>query len=85
VAEGIPGFEADSWNGLMAPAGTPPAVIARLQSEVAKLVRDRSVLERFATIGADPVGNSTSEFATFLKGETTHYTRLVKEANLKVD
>jgi tripartite-type tricarboxylate transporter receptor subunit TctC len=85
VAEGIPGFEADSWNGLMVPAGTPAAVVARLQAEVAKFVRDADVKERFATLGADPVGNGTAEFAGFLKAETTHYTKLVKEANLKVE
>ena len=85
VADGIPGFEADSWNGLMAPAGTPAAIVARLQAEVAKFVRDAEVKERFATLGADPVGNTTAEFAEFLKTETTHYTRLVRESKLKVD
>ena len=85
VAEGVPGFEADSWNGLMAPAGTPPAVIARIQAEVAKFVRDADTKERFATLGADPVGNSTADFAKFLAAETVHYTKLVKEAKVKVD
>lgn len=85
VQEAIPGFEADSWNGLMVPAGTPAAVVARLQAEVARMVRDADVKERFATLGADPVGNATADFASFLKMETTHYTRLVKEANIKVD
>ena len=85
VAEAVPGFEADSWNGLMAPTGTPVAVIARLQAEVAKFVRDSDLIERFANLGADPVGNTTAEFAQFLKVETAHYTRLVKEANLKVE
>ena len=85
VAEAVPGFEADSWNGLMAPTGTPVAVIARLQAEVAKFVRDPDLIERFANLGADPVGNTTAEFAQFLKVETAHYTRLVKEANLKVE
>ncbi len=85
VAEAIPGFEADSWNGLMAPAATPPAVIARVQSEMAKLVRDAEVRERFAAMGADPVGNSTADFAQFIKAETVHYTKLVKDANLKVE
>jgi tripartite-type tricarboxylate transporter receptor subunit TctC len=85
VAEAIPGFEADSWNGLMVPAGTPTAVVARLQAEIAKFVRDADVKERFATLGADPVGNTTAEFAQFLRAETIHYTRLVQEANIKVD
>jgi tripartite-type tricarboxylate transporter receptor subunit TctC len=85
VADAVPGFEADSWNGLMAPAGTPPQVIARIQAEVAKFVRDADVKERFATLGADPVGNSTADFAQFLRAETAHYTKLVQEAKVKVD
>jgi tripartite-type tricarboxylate transporter receptor subunit TctC len=85
VADAVPGFEADSWNGLMAPAGTPPAVIARLQAEIAKFVRDADVKERFATLGADPVGNSTADFAQFLRMETVHYTKLVQEAKVKVE
>ena len=85
VADAVPGFEADSWNGLMAPAGTPAAVINRIQAEVAKFVQDTDVKERFATLGADSVGNTTAEFTQFLKNETVHYTRLVKEANVKVE
>jgi tripartite-type tricarboxylate transporter receptor subunit TctC len=69
----------------MAPAGTPPQVIARIQAEVAKFVRDADVKERFATLGADPVGNSTADFAQFLRAETAHYTKLVQEAKVKVD
>ncbi|HYW58132.1 MAG TPA: tripartite tricarboxylate transporter substrate binding protein [Polaromonas sp.] len=85
VAEAVPGFEADSWNGLMVPAGTPAPVLARLQAEIAKLVRETEVRERFASVGAVPIGNSTAEFAKFLKEETVSYTRLVREAKIKVD
>jgi tripartite-type tricarboxylate transporter receptor subunit TctC len=85
VSEVVAGFEADSWNGLMAPAGTPPAVIARIQAAVAKFVHDQDMVDRFTTMGADPVGNSTSEFARFLETETIQYARTVKEANIKLD
>ena len=85
VAEGMPGFEADSWNRLMAPAGTPPAVIARIQAEVAKFVRDADVTERFATLGADPLGNAPAEFARFTQEETARYARLVRDARIKVE
>ncbi|MBC7619465.1 MAG: tripartite tricarboxylate transporter substrate binding protein [Candidatus Saccharibacteria bacterium] len=85
VAEVVPGFEADSWNGLMAPAGTPASVLARIQFEIAKLVREVDVRDRFASVGAVPVGNSTADFAQFLKAETVSYTRLVTEAKVKVD
>lgn len=85
VSEVVPGFEADSWNGLMAPAGTPPAVIARIQGAIAKFVHDKDMVERFANMGADPVGNSSAEFAKFLANETVQYARTVKEANIKVE
>jgi tripartite-type tricarboxylate transporter receptor subunit TctC len=85
VAEVIPGFEADSWIGLMAREGTPQSVVDRLQSEIAKLVRDPEVLKRFSDLGAEPVGNTTAEFADFLREETDRYTRLVKEAGIKVN
>jgi len=85
VAEVVPGFEADSWNGLMAPSGTPPAVIARIQGAIAKFIHDKDLVERFTTMGADPVGNTTAEFAKFLAAETVQYTRTVKEANIKVE
>jgi tripartite-type tricarboxylate transporter receptor subunit TctC len=85
VAEAIPGFEADSWNGLMVKAGTPKAIVDRLQTEVAALVRDPEVVKKFATLGAVPVGNNATEFAAFLREETDRYTKLVKAANIKVE
>jgi len=85
VADVVPGFQADSWNGLMAPAGTPAAIIEQIQAAIAKFVNDKDLTERFATLGADPVGNSTADFAKFLKAETIQYGRTVKEANIKVE
>ena len=69
----------------MAPAGTPPAVIARIQGAIAKFVHDKDMVERFTTMGADPVGNSTADFAKFLAAETIQYTRTVQEAKVKVE
>ncbi|MBK7791313.1 MAG: tripartite tricarboxylate transporter substrate binding protein [Betaproteobacteria bacterium] len=85
VAETLPGFEADSWTGLMAPAGTPPPVIARIQSEVAKMLASPEIRERFAGMGAEGVGNRPEEFAAYLREETARYAKLVREANLKLD
>jgi tripartite-type tricarboxylate transporter receptor subunit TctC len=85
VAETLPGFEADSWTGLMVPAGTPPEVVARLQAEVAKMLASSDVKEKFATMGAEGVGNSPAEFAKYLAEETARYAKLVKEANLKLE
>lgn len=85
VAEAIPGFEADSWTGLMVPAGTPPAVVARIQSEVAKIVGSDEMKQRFATMGAEGVASTPADFKAFLDAETARYAKLVKEANLKLE
>ncbi len=85
VAEFLPGFEADSWTGLMAPAGTPSAVVARLQQEVAKMLATQDLKDRFATMGAEGVGSTPADFAKMLADETERYARLVREANLKLE
>lgn len=85
LAETLPGFEADSWNGLMVPAATPSAAIARLQTEVARLVQLPDVQERFAALGAEPMGGSAGEFGRFLAEETERYARIVRQANLKIE
>ncbi|MCC6867361.1 MAG: tripartite tricarboxylate transporter substrate binding protein [Burkholderiales bacterium] len=85
VGETIPGFEADSWTGLMVPAGTPPAVVARIQSEVAKIVASDEMRQRFAAMGAEGVASTPVDFKAFLDNETARYAKLVKEANLKLE
>jgi tripartite-type tricarboxylate transporter receptor subunit TctC len=85
VGETLPGFEADSWTGLMAPAGTPPAVVARLQAEVAKFLASPEIREKFAGMGAEGVGSRPDEFAAYLREETARYAKLVREANLKLE
>lgn len=85
VGETIPGFEADSWTGLMVPAGTPPAVVARIQSEVAKIVASDEMRQRFAAMGAEGVASTPADFKAFLDNETARYAKLVKEANLKLE
>lgn len=85
IAEmGYPGFEASGLAGLLAPAGTPAAVIERLHVEVAKLLKRPEVLERLVALGLDPVGNTPAEFARFLRSDTAKWSKLVRELNLKV-
>jgi len=85
VGEAIPGFEADSWTGIMMPAGTPPQVVARIQSEVAKIVNSDEMKQRFVAMGAEGVASTPADFKAFLTAETARYARLVKEANLKLE
>ena len=70
VAEaGVPGFEAIEWNGVMVPAGTPPAVVRRVHQALAKALAIPAVKERIVGVGAEVVGSSPEEFAAFLKSE----------------
>src|SRR5256884_6647024 len=66
---GVPGYEVLGWQGLFAVAGTPPGTVARLQAEVAKVLRLPEVRERLAALGAEPVGSTPQEFVAFIRAE----------------
>ena len=86
IAEaGLPDFEVTSWYALVAPAGTPTAIVERLNAETVKALASADVRDRLATLGVEPVGNSPSEFAAMQKNETTRWAKLAKEANLRLD
>jgi tripartite-type tricarboxylate transporter receptor subunit TctC len=82
---GLPDFEVTSWYALVAPAGTPAAIVERLNAETVKALASADVRDRLATLGVEPVGNSPSEFAAMQKNETTRWAKLAKEANLRLD
>jgi tripartite-type tricarboxylate transporter receptor subunit TctC len=82
---GLPGYEAIQWYGLLAPAGTPPAIITRVQAQVARSLVLPEVQERLATDGADPVGSKPEEFAAYIKTELDKWGKLVKTANITAD
>jgi tripartite-type tricarboxylate transporter receptor subunit TctC len=86
IAEsGYPGFEATDWKGLVAPAGTPAAVVNRLNEEVGKILQSRDALDRLATEGSEPIGGSPEYFAGFLKAQNAKWGKIVKESGAKVD
>jgi len=86
VAEsGFPGFEALSWQGMFAPAGTPPAILARLNAELVKAINAPEMREYFASQGFFVGGNSPAEFRAFVDREIPKWARIVKEANVKLD
>ena len=86
VAEqNLPGFEAVSWYALMAPAGTPVEVIAKLQAESARILRLPDVREKLAALGAEPVGNRPEELAAIIKTESVRWQKVVREANIKAE
>jgi tripartite-type tricarboxylate transporter receptor subunit TctC len=83
VAEsGVPGFDSTSWQGWLAPAGTPVALVARLQSEVAKALATPDVLDRLKAFGSEPVGSTPEAFAALVKSDIAKFEKVVKEANI---
>jgi tripartite-type tricarboxylate transporter receptor subunit TctC len=85
AAANLPTFEASSWFGLLAPAGTPPEIINRLQQEVSKSLNSPAVRERLMAQGADPVGNTPDQFAAFIRAEHIKWAKVVKDSGAKVD
>jgi len=85
AAANLPGYEASSWFGLLAPAGTSPEIISRLQHEVAKALGSAAVRERLQAQGAEPVGNTPEQFAALIKAETAKWAQVVKASGAKVD
>jgi tripartite-type tricarboxylate transporter receptor subunit TctC len=82
---GVPGFDMSTWWGLMAPAAVGKDIITRLHSETVKLLGQADVKERLASVGAESVGNSPEEFASFVRNERAKYARIIKEANIRAD
>jgi tripartite-type tricarboxylate transporter receptor subunit TctC len=86
IAEsGFPGFEASVWYGLVAPAATPKAVVAKLHAEVQKALQTREVRERMTQVGGEVLPGSAEMFGALLHSERLRYEKLVREANIKPD
>ena len=85
VAETVPGFEANTWFGLLAPAGTPKEIVTRLQRDVARALADAKVREQFTSRGFEPVGSTPESFATFLNEQSDAVGKLVKATGIKAD
>lgn len=82
---GIPDIDIVIWTGFLAPAGTPAAVVKRLQDEVARVVRLPEIRERLNGMGVDPVGNSSEEFGRIIAADIVKWTAVAKAANIKAD
>ena len=82
---GLPGFEASSWFALVAPAGTPKEIVARLNAEAAKVLKDPKMAEQFAQRGVRLVGNSAEEFAGFIPRERARWGEIVKASGVKLE
>ena len=82
---GLPGYEIGSWQGVFAPAGTPPDIVKRLNTEIVKIINMPDVQKRLLELGAEPVGNSSEEFTAFVKTEVVKWGDVVKKSGAKVD
>jgi tripartite-type tricarboxylate transporter receptor subunit TctC len=80
---GVPGYEATIWLGVMAPAGTPAAVIDRLNAEIAKVIARQEIRSAWAKQGAQPMTMSPAAFATFLKGDIEKWAKVIQTAGIK--
>jgi tripartite-type tricarboxylate transporter receptor subunit TctC len=86
VAEsGYPGFEAATWSGLVAPAGTPPPVIDRLNAEVQKALGRPEMVQKLAEDGSTPLGGTPKQFADFIRTEHAKWGAAVRDAGIKLD
>ena len=82
---GLPGFEAVGLAALMAPAGTPPEVIARLHREVVAVLQTPEVRERLIAMGLEVVGNSPAEFAEYLRSESVKWGNIIRDAKIRAE
>ncbi len=83
--EGLKGFNATSWFGLLAPAGTPKDIVAKLNAASVKALAAPEMMERLAAQGAEPVGNTPEQFAAFIKSEIDKWSKIVKASGARVD
>ena len=84
VAEaGFPGYEANTWNGILAPAGTPRAIINRLNAEMLKILGSREVIDYMTADGAEPAGNSPEQFTAYIRAEHAKWARVIRDAKIQ--
>ena len=82
---GMHGFEVGAWQGVMVPAGTPPAVVERLNAEIVKALKSPDVRERLALQGAEPLGSTPQEYGAYVKKELVRWASVVKATGVTLD
>jgi tripartite-type tricarboxylate transporter receptor subunit TctC len=80
--QGIPAYDVSLWFGMWAPAGTPPAVVRKLNTQVASILKNADVIEQFGKLGISPLAMTPEEFAAFVRSEIATYQRIVKQAGI---
>ena len=86
VAEsGVPGFVSDTYFGVFAPVGTPREVVTRLNTAINRILESPDFRDKLAALGAEPAGGSSDRFATEIRGETTKWAKVIKDAGVKIE
>jgi tripartite-type tricarboxylate transporter receptor subunit TctC len=86
IAEaGLPGYEVSVWYGMLAPAGTAPAVISRLNTDIVRIVQSPDIRERWTALGAEPSHSPPEQFAAFLKTDLGKWAKVVRDSGAKID
>lgn len=86
IAEsGVPGYDVSSWNGVVAPAGTPKEIINLLNTEIAKILRQPDVNERLSSEGSDPVSSTPEQFGAMIKADVAKWAKVIKACGAQAD
>lgn len=80
---GLKRFQAVAWNGLTAPAGTPQAIIEKINADVRRIIKSPDLVQRLRSEGSDPVGSTVAEYTTFLREEIVKWSRIIQQAKIK--
>ncbi len=85
ISEVVPGYAADAWHGLLAPAGTPMPIVERLAAETAKVLRLPEVRNKLMDLGLEPIGDSPAQFAATVRADYDKWGKAIRAANIKLD
>ena len=86
IAEaGVPGYEATTWTGIVAPAGVPKAIVTRLNHEINTALQTASLREKLLAIGSEPMLTTPEQFASLIRSENTKWADVIKRSGAKVD
>jgi tripartite-type tricarboxylate transporter receptor subunit TctC len=85
IAETIPGFECVNWYAMLAPAGTPTAIVTALNGEIVKMIADPPFAQRLIELGSEPQSSSPAELRAYMRKESERWGRVIKAAGLKIE
>jgi tripartite-type tricarboxylate transporter receptor subunit TctC len=84
-AANLPGFEMSAWQGIVVPSGTPKEIISKLNAEINKAVQNPDLRQRLATLGAEPLGGTSEQYAEYIRTELLRWTKVVKDSGARAD